>query len=756
MEKSKGLKLDIQGMHCAACSSRIERVVGKLEGVEQIQVNLANETAAINLDEQNCTYSDIEAAINRLGFTASLSIDPVKEFNKKKENELGRLKKIKVELFAIFAFAFPLFFVSMGEMMGLNLPSVISPHSSPANFALIQLFLVFPIIWFGRNFYTSGFPALIRRSPNMDSLIAVGTGAAFIYSAWNTIEILLGIDPHAKAMDLYFESTGVLIALVSLGKYFEARSKSRMSDAISSLISLTPDTATVLQEDKLVKVAVETIHPGDVVVIKPGERIPVDGEVVKGTSSVDESMLTGESLPVTKKEGDMLYGGTFNTTGNVQIKTEQSGKNTMLAKIVDLVQQAQGSKAPIANLADTISYYFVPIVMVFAVLVGLGWYFIGDVGFSMSLRFFVAVMVIACPCAMGLATPTSIMVGTGRGAQLGVLVKNGQAIQVAESVDVVAFDKTGTITKGKPEVTDIVLFDDQCEENDILYYIGSAEQVSEHPLATAVVSYVKEKNIQLVQPDSFEAEVGGGIIANIDKKLIHFGNKEFLEKHGVAVKIANKQDEFLSFQGKTVLYLAIDKVLTGLVCVADQIKPQAVEVVKALEKQNVHCVMLTGDNQLTANAIAKQAGIGKVIAGLLPHEKAERIKRLQQNKHVVAMVGDGINDAPALAVADVGIAMGTGIDVAIESGDMVVMKGTLKEVLTAINLSKAVMKNIKQNLFWAFAYNVVGIPIAAGALFIFGGPALNPMLAGAAMALSSISVVTNALRLRFFKAEPAV
>ncbi|PID76951.1 MAG: copper-translocating P-type ATPase [Deltaproteobacteria bacterium] len=752
MNTSEKLKLDISGMHCAACSSRIERVVGKQKGVSSIQVNLASGSAEVEFDPAICSYQDINAAIEKLGFGSAISVNPLAEFEQKKHQEQMRLKMLGRELISIFIFAVPLFLIAMGEMMGLSLPKTISPHHHPASFAAVQLLLAVPIMLLGRRFYLIGIPALLRKNPNMDSLIAVGTGAAFIYSLWNSIEIFLGISPHAKAMDLYFESTGVLIALISLGKYMEAKSKSKMSDAIARLIELAPDQATVLRDGQLKVVAVSELAEGDIVVIKPGERIAVDGQVIKGGGAIDESMLTGESIPVTKRAGDLVYGGTFNTNGTLHIKTGQTGDNTMLAKIVALVQAAQGSKAPIARLADRISYYFVPAVMLFALLTGLLWYFVGDAGFSASLRFFISVMVIACPCAMGLATPTSIMVGTGRGAQLGILVKSAEAMQQAGAVRVMAFDKTGTLTSGKPEVTDVISLDSSLVDSDILYLAASSEQESEHPLAASIVRAAREKNIQLHLPESFTAEVGGGIRSMIDNKTILLGNRAFLEKNGTAAQVENGRDTELLSQGKTVLYLAVDNKLAALIALADQLKPDAAKVIKKLAAMKIESVMLTGDNAGTAAAIAGQAGIDQVMAEILPDEKAEYIRGLQKQGRLVAMAGDGINDAPALAAADVGIAMGTGIDIAIESGDLVVMKGRLEEIITAIKLSRAVMKNIRQNLFWAFAFNIIGIPVAAGLLVIFSGPALNPMLAGGAMALSSITVVSNALRLRFFKA----
>lgn len=744
------IKLDIEGMHCAACSARIERVVSKIDGVEQIQVNLANETAELLLDENVNRFEVIDAAIGKLGFKASISVDPVKEYEKKKAAEIARLAKQRRELVAIFLFAIPLFIISMGEMVGLQLPKLISPHYSLLNFALIQFLLVLPIIWLGRGFYLNGIPSLFRAAPNMDSLIAVGTGAAFIYSIWTTIEILLGTQLNQHMADLYFESVGVLIALISLGKYFELRSKSQMSDSISSLMHLTPDKATLLVGDEQKIVETSRLKPGDVVVIKPGERIPVDGRVVWGESAVDESMLTGEPMPVAKKIGDQLFGGTFNTVGTVRLRTEKAGSNTMLAKIVKMVQTAQGSKAPIANLADKISFYFVPVVMGLAIITGLLWFYIGGASFSDSLRFFIAVMVIACPCAMGLATPTSIMVGTGRGAQLGVLVKNGEAFEKAAKVGVIAFDKTGTVTLGTPTVTDVILLDKNYSEQELLYYVGSSEQVSEHPLALAIMAVVIEKDIHLDQPENFIADIGGGIKAMVQGVSVAVGNEAYISGKASDVQKVAPLASGLSEQGKTVLYCSVNNDLVALLGVADTLKPGVKHIVNEFEQNGIHCVMLTGDNRKTADAIAKEAGIGKVIAELLPEEKADRIKRLQSNGHIVAMAGDGINDAPALAAADVGIAIGTGIDVAIETGDIVVVNGKLEEIYTALFLSKKVMKNIKENLFWAFAYNVVGIPVAAGALVLFGGPSLSPMIAGGAMAMSSVSVVTNALRLRYY------
>ena len=749
------LKVIVKGMHCAACSSRIENVVGGMDGVAKAVVNLASETMVLQWEESRHSFEEIAERVAGLGFELE-SINTQQDlFEKNRAETTRRLAVMKKNLIFSMLLAVPLFTISMGEMIGLPLPEVIRPHSHPANFALIQFLLVIAIMFLGRNFYLNGIPALIRRVPNMDSLIAVGTGAAFIYSTWNLIEILIGIDVAMKVMDLYFESAGVLIALVSLGKYMETRSKSHTSDAITKLMQLTPDDATLLigegqgQEQKIIPA--EEIQEDNILLVRPGDRIPVDGVITFGHSVIDESMLTGESIPVSKEENDKVIGGTLNKNGVLHIQAQQVGADTMLSRIVRLVQDAQGSKAPIAGMADRISLYFVPVVMCIAVLTGLAWYFIGDADFSGSLRFFIAVMVIACPCAMGLATPTSIMVGTGRGAQLGVLVKSGEALELAEKTEVLVFDKTGTLTHGKPELTDLITVDDKIKKDTLLFLVASCEQNSEHPLAEALVAGATRKNLQLVQPTSFEAVQGEGVVGQVDGKKVLFGNKQLLEEQNISVSQMDEQVGTLSAQGKTVLFLAVDNNFVAIFAVADTLKKEVPGAVKKMQEMGLRLIMLTGDQKITANAIAAQAGIEEVIAEVLPEKKSELIEQLQAERLSVAMVGDGINDAPALALADVGIAMGTGIDIAIESGDIVIMKGNLDGVITALSLSRAVMKNIRQNLFWAFGYNVIGIPVAAGLLTLFGGPALNPMIAGGAMALSSVSVVSNALRLRFFK-----
>ncbi len=747
------LDLAISGMHCAACSTRIEKVVSGMAGVVVAQINLATETGKVVYRQGEVSQRQIREAIARLGFEAVVVTVRLDQFAEKRQETQLRLAAMKTGLIWSLGLAALLLGVSMGEMLGLPLPEAINPHHYPLRFALIQFCLVTPIIWLGRSFYLIGIPALLRRAPNMDSLIAMGTGAAFIYSTWNLVEIMLGGDAHRLgmlAMDLYFESAGVLIALVSLGKYLETRSKSHTSDAIAKLMQLTPDKAILLKGEEQIEILVEEIEAGDVLLVRPGERIPVDGVIARGRTSVDESMITGESLPVSKGEGDKVTCGTLNTNGVLQVRTEQVGQDTLLARIVRMVQTAQGSKAPIASMADTISLYFVPVVMVVALLTGLAWYFIGGVDFSVALRFFIAVMVIACPCAMGLATPTSIMVGTGRGAQLGVLIKSGEALEMAEKIHTLVFDKTGTLTHGRPELTDLVNVSDDLSDERLLFLVASLEQSSEHPLARALVAAAKTKGVELQQPEGFEPLVGQGVLGRVDGREILLGNRQLLEGRHIGVEDEDGEIGRLSGQGKTVLFLAVEGRFVALLAIADKLKVEAPEAVASLRKMGLRLIMLTGDQEITARAIAAQAGIDEVIAGVMPDKKADKIVALQQQGERVAMVGDGINDAPALAAADVGIAMGTGNDIAIESGDIVLMQGNLDGLIVALRLSRAVMNNIRQNLFWAFAYNVIGIPVAAGLLVLFDGPSLNPMIAGAAMAMSSVSVVTNALRLRRF------
>jgi len=738
------IEANIKGMHCASCSARIERVVGNLEGVTHCSVNLATEKAKIAYDPLAITITAIEEAVAGLGFNAEVATEGTDDSGGARE-AADRLQAMKKNLLPAFILAILIMGLSMAQMVGITLPRAVHADYSPFTHAASQFLLLLPVLYLGRNFYLNGIPALLRGGPNMDSLIAIGTGAAFVYSTWNLVEIALGIDPIARAHDLYFESAAMLIALVSLGKYLEARSKARTTEAIQQLMQLAPETAT------LIRVA-------DYILVRPGERVPVDGTIIDGESSVDQSMLTGESMPVVKRPGETLFGGTLNKNGALTMEARKVGRDTMLARIVKLVQDAQGTKAPIASLADRISLYFVPTVIVIATLAGLSWFFIGDAEFGFSLRIFIAVLVIACPCAMGLATPTSIMVGTGRGAQLGVLVKSGEVLELAQKVSCVVFDKTGTLTLGRPEVTDIRPFAGY-DQTTLLRLAAGAESRSEHPLAEAIITAAEKRACTAATPQSFSATLGRGITASLQledtRHDVLLGNIEFLLENqiaGLTEQVRLEAGE-LSDQGKTVLYLAVDRMLAGLLAIADPLKEEAARTIRDLEATGIKVVMLTGDNEKTAHAVALQAGITRVVAGVLPDNKEEEVVRLQHDGEVVAMVGDGINDAPALARADVGIAMGTGIDVAMESADIVLMNGHLAGVGRAIGLSRATMRNIRQNLFWAFAYNVIGIPVAAGVLAVFGGPTLNPMIGGAAMALSSVSVVTNALRLRWYQPD---
>ncbi|MBG0791311.1 MAG: copper-translocating P-type ATPase [Desulfovibrionaceae bacterium] len=747
------LNLSLGGMHCAACSARIERVVGNMSGVDSAAVNLAAETGAFSFDPSQISRRAIRQAIADAGFTSEVQSDAGNLFEKRRQEAEDKLTAQKRALIPAFLFALPLLVLSMGHMWGMPLPAFLDPAHSPLAFALAQLALTLPVIWSGRHFYLQGIPALLRGGPNMDSLVAMGTGAAFLYSLWNTALMLFGGDAHGLAMDLYYESAAVLIAMISLGKYFEARSRLKTSDAIRSLMRLAPDTAILLRDGEQVSIPVDEVEPGDLLLVRPGERIPVDGSVAEGRSSVDESMLTGEPMPVGKEPGDPVAGGTLNTHGALTVKAERVGADTMLARIVKLVQEAQGSKAPIANLADRISFYFVPSVMTIALAAGLAWYFIGSAGFPFSLRIFVAVMVIACPCAMGLATPVSIMVATGRGAQLGVLIKSGRTLQEAGDIDTVVLDKTGTLTYGRPEVADVTMVRGTMARTEAVFLAAAAESVSEHPLARAVVRMAEQKGLELPAPEHFEAVPGRGVKATVNGREIVMGNWALMRENGFDFGEDGLSPQAVAHyesQGATVVYFASDNKLNALFAIADEMRPEAPEVVARLKKAGLTPVMLTGDGEANARVVADKAGIDTVVAGVLPDRKAEEVERLQAEGRKVAMVGDGINDAPALARADIGIAMGSGIDVAVDSGDMVLMQSDLHGLLTGLSLSRAAMRNIKENLFWAFAFNVIGIPVAAGLLHVFGGPTLNPMIAGTAMAMSSVTVVSNALRLRFF------
>ena len=738
----------LSGMTCAACAMTIEMVVKELPTVKEATVNLATEKLTV-FPKEGFTSEQVLEAVKEAGYQAAEKgeqkpSDYAKQVAEKKENVRHMARRI---WFAV-GVTIPLLYMSMGSMIGLPLPAFLDSRAHPITFVLVQLLLTLPAIGIGRGFYTRGFRNLAKRHPNMDSLIAVGTSAAFLYSLYSVVQVLSG--HYSFVHQLYFESVGVIITLVLLGKYLEGNAKGRTSQAIQSLMSLVPSQATVVRYGEVVTIDTEDIKLGDIVRIKPGERMPVDGIVVSGQTYVDESMMTGESVPVEKSIGDRITSATVNQTGSIDYEATKVGSDTTLAQIVHLVEEAQGSKAPIAAMADKISRYFVPIVLLLAILAALAWFFVAGKSLQFSLSIFIAVLVIACPCALGLATPTAIMVGTGKGAENGVLIKSGQVLEAARMVNTVVLDKTGTITEGKPSLTDVLTFG-TISRGDLLSLIASSEQHSEHPLATAILQAVQAEDVSLTPVTDFQAVSGKGIVAQVNDQEILIGNESLMKQYQVELGEHISDLISLSHQGKTAMLVALDKHLVGIVAVADQIKKNSREAISELQKMGLEVIMLTGDREETAQAVAREAGVHQVIAGVFPDGKAALVKDLQVKGKKVAMVGDGINDAPALVQAEVGVAIGSGTDVAIDSADIVLMHSDLLDVVTAIRLSQATIKNIKENLFWAFAYNTLGIPVAMGFLYIFGGPLLNPMLAGLAMSFSSVSVVTNALRLRRFK-----
>lgn len=737
--------IPIEGMTCASCSARIEKVLSKKDGVESVEINLATNTGKIKYDPDSIRISQIKDAINKLGYKAlDLEMQKDDEMEKKKEKEI-HLMGIKFKI--AISFAVPLLYVAMGHMLGLHIPGFINPENYPMRFALVQLALAIPIAAAGYKFYTIGIKSLVRKSPNMDSLVAIGTGAAFIYSLYSTYMIYLG--DVSYAMHLYYESGGIIIALIMLGKYLETKSKGKTSKAIKELINLQPKKATVVDENgKETEMSVEEVESGDLIKVKPGEKIPVDGIMQKGYTLVDESMISGESIPVEKNVGDEVIGGTINQNGLIYFKATKVGKDTVLSQIIKLVEDAQASKAPIAKIADIVAGYFVPAVMAIAVISAVFWYFM-ERDFVFALTIFIAVLVIACPCALGLATPTAIMVGTGRGAEEGILIKGGEALERAYKIDTVVFDKTGTITNGKPKLTDIV--SRNMDEDELLKLVYAGELGSHHPIGQAIVEGAKERGIEILEIESFEDMVGRGIKYSAGGRKMAVGNKKLMDEENINIDEEKSLVEELEHSGKTLMYVAVDGVYSGLMAVADTIKETSPAAIEELKAMGIKVVMITGDNKGTALAIAKKANIDDVLANVLPEGKSTEIKKLQEAGNKVAMVGDGINDAPALMQSNVGIAIGSGTDVAVESASIVLMKSGIEDVVKAIKLSRATITNVKQNLFWAFIYNIIGIPIAMGVLHLFGGPLLNPMIAGLAMAFSSVSVVTNALRLRNIK-----
>ncbi len=728
----------ISGMTCAACAARIERFVKKLDGVKEAGVNFAAES--LTVDWEGLSVKDIEAAVVKAGYAFA---------DKNAKPKMPHDKVMLIRLLLSLLFAVPLLVISMGHMVGMPLPDIIEPHHNPMNFALVQLVLTVPVIIIGWKFFADGFRNLVRLSPNMDSLIALGATAALVYGFYAMYKIGQGETDYA--MHLYFESCTTILTLITLGKYLEARSKGKTDESVKKLMDLAPKTAFVMRGDKELEVALSQVKVGDIVVSRSGESIAVDGEVIEGSAVVDESMLTGESVPVEKKVGDKVTGATLNKNGFIKYRSERVGEDTALSRIIKFVEEAQGSKAPIARLADVISAYFVPAVLALAVIASLGWLIAGESG-EFCVTILISVLVIACPCALGLATPTAIMVGTGKGAENGILIKGGQPLEQACKITTVVFDKTGTLTEGKPSLTDI--FPHNTEENELIRLAAAAEQASGHPLSEAVVDCAAKRGIPLPDAEDYTNLDGRGISAAVEGKRLLIGNIRLMNEENISVpQEFTERAERIADMGRTPMFAAADGTFIGLFAAADTIKKESLNAVSELRKMGIKTVMLTGDNSRTAKAVAGELDIDSYIAEVLPEEKAEHIKKLQQEGEVVAMAGDGINDAVALTQADVGIAVGQGTDVAIECADIVLIKDDLRDVCKAIKLSKATIRNIKQNLFWAFGYNSLGIPIAMGVLHIFGGPLLNPMIAAAAMSLSSVSVVSNALRLKQCKID---
>ena len=751
----KDVELDIDGISCQVCVNKIEKKVSKLNGVKSVIVNLANSRGKIVYDSDVIKLSEILEVMKKMGYTGTKHEESSENLKDKEKEE--HLKREFLEFKIAIVFSAVVFYIAMGTMVGLPVPSIISPDINPLNFAIIQFILALPVVYIGRRFYTVGIKQLFMRSPSMDSLIATGTGSALLYSIYGTFKIAEGNYHYVHS--LYYESAVVILALILLGKYLEGVSKGKTSEAIKKLMSLKSKKANLVRNGEIVQVDIEEVEKGEVLLVKPGESIPVDGKVIDGNSTVDESMLTGESIPIDKAAGDIVYGASINKNGSLKIEATAVGKDTVISKIIKLVENAQGSKAPIAKIADKVSAYFVPIVMIIATAAGIIWYYLGSRGIVeinntpsiFALTIFISVMVIACPCSLGLATPTAIMVGTGRGAELGILIKSGEALEKAHKVNTVVFDKTGTLTEGKPKVTDILTMEGY-KENETLQIAGALELHSEHPLGEAIVEEAKNRGLIFPQVNDFISITGQGVYGKIEESEVLIGNVKLMKAKNIEITMKKELDELAS-QGKTPMYMAIDGKFLGIIAVADVMKEEAVDTIKELKERGYKIGMITGDNKITAEAIGKQVGIDMIFAEVTPEDKYLKVKELQEEGYNVAMVGDGINDSPALVQADVGIAIGGGTDIAMESADIVLMKRNLKDVLTAMDLSNATIRNIKQNLFWAFIYNTLGIPIAAGLLYPFTGHLLNPMIAGGAMAMSSVSVVTNALRLKNFKKQ---
>lgn len=747
------LKFNITGMSCSACSAAVERSVKKLDGINAVEVSLLTNSMTADFDNSKTDEQAIIIAVENAGYGASVQGQTEKKSEKKSEN--NELKEMKVRLIVSFVCLVPLMYIAMGHMVSLPLPSFLQGVQNGVSFSFAQFLLTLPIMYVNRKYYTGGFKSLFKKSPNMDTLVATGSVAAILYGIYSVFAIgnAIGSGDTESASsllhNLYFESGAMILTLITLGKYFEARSKNKTSEAISKLIELTPDVATVEINGKEKEIPIEKVKIGDIVIVKPGKNIPVDGTIIQGNTSVDESAITGESIPAEKTVGDAVTGGTTNKSGYIKFRAEKVGEDTALSKILHLVEEASSSKAPIAKLADKVSGIFVPVVMAIAIITFVLWMIIKN-DFGVALDLAISVLVISCPCALGLATPTAIMVGTGKGASNGILIRSAESLETAHKINTVVLDKTGTVTQGKPSVTDIITANGT-DETELLEFAYSVEKLSEHPLSVAVSQKAESLKINLRTATDFENIPGRGIKAKVNGETVFAGNILMMQENSIGISSYKSISDTLSSQGKTPLFFALDNKLLGIIAVADIIKESSIQAVESFKNMGIDVIMLTGDNEKTAKYIAKKAGIENVISGVLPDGKEEVIRTLQNKNKTVAMIGDGINDAPALTRADVGIAIGAGTDIAIESADIVLMKSDLNDAVGAVKLSKAVIKNIKQNLFWAFFYNTLGIPLAAGVLLIPFGISLSPMIGAACMSMSSVCVVLNALRLRFFR-----
>ena len=750
-------KFNVTGMTCSACSAHVDKSVRKLEGVSDVNVNLLANTMVVDYDEKTVTTDEIIKAVEKGGYGANLPTASAGEAPRQSavDQAKGETRKVKVRLIVSFVFMIPLFYLAMGHMMSWPLPAFFLGEENALTYAFTQFLLCLPVAYVNRKYFINGFKTLARRSPNMDSLIAIGSTAAIVYGIYAIYKIGWGLGHgdshmvHQYSMDLYFETSAMILALITLGKFLESRSKGKTSEAITKLMDLAPKTATVERDGQEMEIPVEQVQAGDILVVRPGQSLPVDGVITEGTTAIDESALTGESIPVEKGPGDRVTGASINKTGFFKFRADKVGQDTALQQIIRLVEEAGASKAPIAKLADKVSGVFVPAVIGIALVTFAAWLLMGK-SFEFAMSMGIGVLVISCPCALGLATPTAIMVGTGKGAEQGILVRSAQALEIARTVDTVVLDKTGTVTKGKPQVTQVIPAPGVAEE-ELLQLAAALERPSEHPLAEAVLAYIGEKGFCPVPVEDFAALSGRGAKGKLQGETALAGNLLLMQEEGIDPGDLAQAGEKLAQKGNTPLYFAWKGRIMGLIAVADVIKETSPQAVKELEKMGIQVVMLTGDNEVTAQAIGKAAGITKVIAGVMPQDKERHVRQLQEQGHKVAMVGDGINDAPALARADVGIAIGAGTDVAIESADVVLMHSDLMDVPAAIQLSRATIRNVKQNLFWALLYNSIGIPLAAGVLYPAFGLRLNPMFGAAAMSMSSVCVVSNALRLKFFR-----